>query len=152
MTAEVPVLRRAERAIVRALAAEFPGESQHQFGDGTQINLSVGKGLVVHFAVREDGDRGAVDELRDMIRRARDRAHWLGVQRRRGLAIHIEGMLERAWQMANDLGAELTRESSAQSELERFRAALVALADVDDANPAVSGEARRIARDALGVL
>jgi hypothetical protein len=51
----------------------------------------------------DNADRAAIDELEDMLRQARDRAHWLAVHRRMKLARHIENQVEASLKLAYDL-------------------------------------------------
>lgn len=47
--------------------------------------------------------RAELDEFVEMLRTARDRAHWLSVHRRMKLAGHVEDLLKVAYQMVVDL-------------------------------------------------
>lgn len=51
----------------------------------------------------EDRDRSDLEELETMIRRVRDRAHWLNVHRRMRLAGHIEAGADVLLRLCYDL-------------------------------------------------
>lgn len=58
---------------------------------------------------RARASRESIEELEEMLRTARDRAHWLNVHRRMGLASHIETGLDMLLRLTYDLRGRVAR-------------------------------------------
>jgi hypothetical protein len=58
---------------------------------------------------RRAQDRAVVREIEELLRDARDKAHWLVVRRRHDLAAHIEHQCDATFLLAVDLRGRVTR-------------------------------------------
>lgn len=58
---------------------------------------------------RAEDDRSGLDELAEMIKTARDRARWLAVHRRMGLARVVEGSLDVLYLLVVDMRGRYAR-------------------------------------------